>query len=307
MFRAQNSERKYVDQRADVLQALAKRGHRNGHDAQPIVEILSETARRDELVEPAVRRRDDADADADRLLAADALQLAVLQDAEQLRLRRLVQVADLVEEDRPAVGQLEPAAPQRRRAGERPLLVAEQLALDQLGRDGRAVDLDERPGRERTLPMDVRGEQFLARARLADEQHADVRSRHLRGLIDGVPERRARADHPRRLADQLAEALVLALQLGSLERVLGDEQHPVARERLLEKIERAASRRLHRIADGAVPGDHHRRRRVVTLPQRPQQVDAVAVGQTDVEQVQIGAALAPLGMKLRRRLADRDG
>ena len=90
---------------------------------------------RDELVEPPVRGRDHAHADANRLLAADALQLAVLQDAQQLGLRRFVQVADFVEKDRAAVGQLEPAAPQRRRAGERALLVAEQLALDQLGRE----------------------------------------------------------------------------------------------------------------------------------------------------------------------------
>ena len=52
--------------------------------------------------------------DADRLLAADPLELAVLQHAQQLGLRRLVQVADFVEEDGAAVGQLELAAPQRR-------------------------------------------------------------------------------------------------------------------------------------------------------------------------------------------------
>ena len=73
----------------------------------------------------------------DGLLAADALELAVLQDAQQLGLRRLVQVADFVEKDGAAVGQLELAAAQRRRAGERALLVAEQLALDQLGRESR--------------------------------------------------------------------------------------------------------------------------------------------------------------------------
>ena len=53
--------------------------------------------------------------DADRLLAAEPLHLAVLQHAQQLGLRRLVQVADLVEEDAAAVGQLELAAPHRRR------------------------------------------------------------------------------------------------------------------------------------------------------------------------------------------------
>ena len=40
--------------------------------------------------------------------------------------------------------------------------------------------------------------------------------------------------------------------------------------------------------------------------QRSQHVDAVAVGQPDVEQVQVGARPASLGVKLRRRLAHRD-
>ena len=54
------------------------------------------------------------------------------------------QLADLVEEDRAAVGQLEPAGVPGDRAGERPLLVAEQLALDEPRGQGRAVDLDQR-------------------------------------------------------------------------------------------------------------------------------------------------------------------
>ena len=53
-------------------------------------------------------------------------------------------LADLVEQHRAAVGELELADPRRLRAGERALLVAEQLALEQLGRQRRAVDLDER-------------------------------------------------------------------------------------------------------------------------------------------------------------------
>ena len=94
---------------------LAQRRHADRHDAQPIEEILAEPAVGDELVEAAVGRGDDADGDADRLLAADALELAVLQDAKQLGLRRFVQVADFVQKDRAAVGQLELAAPQSRR------------------------------------------------------------------------------------------------------------------------------------------------------------------------------------------------
>ena len=63
--------------------------------------------------------------------AAEPLELALLQHAQQLDLRRQVDVADLVEEQRAALGQLEAALLARLGAGERALLVAEQLRLDQ--------------------------------------------------------------------------------------------------------------------------------------------------------------------------------
>ena len=74
----------------------------------------------------------------------DALELAFLQDPQQLGLQFQRQIADLVEEQRPAVRQLEPALPRRDGAGERAALVAEQLAFDQRRRQRRAVDADQR-------------------------------------------------------------------------------------------------------------------------------------------------------------------
>ena len=55
------------------------------------------------------------------------------------------QLADLIEEDRSPVRQLEAADPPLGGPGERTLLVAEQLGGDQLARNRRAVDGDERP------------------------------------------------------------------------------------------------------------------------------------------------------------------
>ena len=59
-------------------------------------------------------------------------------------------------------------------AGERPLDVAEQLALEQALRQGGAVDLDERPARARAGLVDRRGQELLARAALAPDQHGRV-------------------------------------------------------------------------------------------------------------------------------------
>ena len=92
-----------------------------------------------------MRGGDDAHVAADRHVIADALEHALLQHAQQLHLHRQAHVADLVEEQRAALGDLEAALAGGDRAGEGAFLVAEQLAFEQLGRNGAAVDGDERP------------------------------------------------------------------------------------------------------------------------------------------------------------------
>ena len=73
----------------------------------------------------------DAHVGAQRLVAADAPELARLEHAQQLRLHVEGQLADLVEEQRAAVGVLERALARRDGAGERAALVPEELALDE--------------------------------------------------------------------------------------------------------------------------------------------------------------------------------
>ena len=62
---------------------------------------------------------------------ADGQDLALLQDAQQLDLHGRRHVADLVEEERAAVGDLEQPLLVGQRAGEGALAMAEQLALEQ--------------------------------------------------------------------------------------------------------------------------------------------------------------------------------
>jgi hypothetical protein len=74
-----------------------------------------------------------------RRRSADGLEAAVLEHAEELHLELRAHLADLVEEDGAAVGELEAADPARDRAGEGAALVAEHLALEQLLRNRAAV------------------------------------------------------------------------------------------------------------------------------------------------------------------------
>ena len=127
-------------------------------------------------------------------------------------------------------------------AGERALLVAEQLGLDQARRERRAVERDERPVGARADAMDRAREQLLAGAALADDQHGRIRGR------DAIDHREQLA-HQRRLADHLAEAARaldlaaqpadLARERAVLDRAIDDRADRRAVGVLVEHVERA--------------------------------------------------------------------
>ena len=133
-----------------VVAAIAQRRQEQVHDVEAVVEILAEAARADLVLEDAVRRGDDADVDLLGLAVADAVDDALLQRAEELHLEVQRELADLVEEERALVGDLELARARRDGARERALHVAEELALDEVLGDGAAVDDDERAVRARS-------------------------------------------------------------------------------------------------------------------------------------------------------------
>ena len=65
---------------------------------------------------------------------ADRMDLAALEEAQQLRLDGGIEVADFVEEQRAALGGADDAGKRVDGAGERAAAVAEQLALDEVAR-----------------------------------------------------------------------------------------------------------------------------------------------------------------------------
>ena len=81
-------------------------------------------------------------------------------------------------------------------AGEAALDVAEQLRLEQRFRQAGAVDRRERVRRARAARVDAAGDDFLADAALAGDQHLGVGPRH---AVDFLLQRH----HHRALADQL--------------------------------------------------------------------------------------------------------
>jgi hypothetical protein len=78
-----------------------------------------------------------------------------LERVQQERLLAEVELAQLVEEQRPAVGGAQVAVAGRGGAGERALDVAEQRAHRAVAAQGRAVDLDQRAGELVALALEL--------------------------------------------------------------------------------------------------------------------------------------------------------
>src|SRR5262249_50570017 len=115
----------------DVTQPVAQRGQSDREDVEAVKKVGAEFSFVDQSLERLIGRGHDADFDADALRAAQALEDAGLQNAQEPTLYLQRDFADFVQKDRAAVGQFESPRLGRLRAGESSLLVAEQLALDQ--------------------------------------------------------------------------------------------------------------------------------------------------------------------------------
>src|SRR5436309_2792158 len=81
-----------------VLAEVAQRRHAEREDRKAVIEVAAEATQADLFAEVAIGRRDDARAARAGLRLADALVLAILEHAQQLRLQLEGELADLVEE-----------------------------------------------------------------------------------------------------------------------------------------------------------------------------------------------------------------
>src|SRR5689334_19255614 len=144
-------------------------------DIESVVQIGAEVSRLDLLLEVAIGRRDETRVDRNRLRRADGNHLAVLEDAEQLDLRRRRRLADLVEEEGA-----------RRRGGEETFFVfdsaregsfyvPEELTLQQAFWERAAVDREEGTLHAIGQVVDITRDHFLSRTGFTLNQHRRFR------------------------------------------------------------------------------------------------------------------------------------
>ncbi len=156
---------------------------------------------RDQFFEALVGGGDEAHVGLEGLVAADALEEAGIEGAQDFDLGVGVDLADLIEEKRAAVGLLETARAPLGRPGECSFFVAEEFALEQLRGERGAMDGDEFCLVAVAEVMDGVGDQLLAGAALALDEDGGAGGGD---LFDGVED----LLHHGGIADEVLEAEV---------------------------------------------------------------------------------------------------
>ena len=106
---------------------FSERRHLNRKHIEAIKEVFAEAPIGDSRFQVAIRSRDDTHVDMDRLHSADSLKFSLLQDSQERDLCVGWKFTDLIQEDRPAIGQFKTAKPSLRRSGEGAFFVAKQF------------------------------------------------------------------------------------------------------------------------------------------------------------------------------------
>src|SRR3954465_1475518 len=178
-----NTPNEQLRQRLDFARTLAQRRYLDDERVETVQQVEPEKALlgfRDQVAircgyEPDVYRPDGA--------APDPYDSALLENAEELDLQLGEQLADFVEEERPAIGGLEVARLLTIGAGEGALVVAEELVLGEGGRQRAAIERHERArGPPRRL-VDGPREDLLPDSRLALQQDRDLATRGASDLL----------------------------------------------------------------------------------------------------------------------------
>src|SRR5574342_323945 len=122
--------REVPSEERDVVGAFSQWRQANRKDAQPVVEVGTKTSGLDGLLEISIGPGDQSDIDPDGLVPADPFELTFLENSEQLGLELRQKITDLIQEESPAVRELEPAGATGQRARESAFLMPEELTFD---------------------------------------------------------------------------------------------------------------------------------------------------------------------------------
>src|SRR5215510_3294553 len=281
-----------------VAMTAAQRRHVDGYDAQAVIQIGAELAGTHQFLQGPVGRGDEPHIHGAVAYSTDAADRAILDQLQQLELHGWFDITDLVEEQRAAVGCFHQTNPAILGIGERPSLVAEQFRLEELHRQRRTVDLDERRGFSRAFEMQRARHQLFAGAGLSANQHRRRLSLDEAPLsLDQRANTLAQLLHRRRFADEPGEAATVrlapvevgqrALQLFLAESLVDQDFELAENDRLRQVV---AGSGLHRVDCGlhvSMPANAHYLHPRIAPAKLVQDLEPVQIGQIEVEQDEI--------------------
>src|SRR5216683_3265234 len=128
-----------LQQDRDFFPALAQRRNGQSERVQTVVQIFAQTLIGESFRNIDVGGGQDADVHLDHRAAAEAGELLVLQNVQQLGLQRRGHLADLVEQDSALVANLKFAGLGMIGAGESSSFVSEQFTFEQVCRNRGAI------------------------------------------------------------------------------------------------------------------------------------------------------------------------
>ncbi|OPZ01793.1 MAG: hypothetical protein BWZ09_02644 [Alphaproteobacteria bacterium ADurb.BinA305] len=198
-----------LGEQRNIHRSFAQRRHVQRYGRQAVVEILAEAPLTDLGLEIAVGRRNHTHVDRHRSRATERAELPFLQHAQQFHLEGRRGLADLVEEDRAAIGLLEAPGAVLVGTGEGAALVAEQFGLEQLVGQRTAVLDDEGLVGPPAAVVDGARHHLLAGSRFAADQYRQVEGCHLPDQGADSIERAARCPDQAVEAELALDALVL--------------------------------------------------------------------------------------------------
>ncbi len=151
----------------------------NRKNVQSIEQIGAQHTSSHRGLEIAVRRGNHSDVHPNRMSPTDALELALLQHAQERNLCFREQLSDFIQEDGPAFGQFEPPHSSLHRAGECTLFMAEELRGDQGGWNSGAVHAHKHTRCSVRTLVDGPRDQLLPGAGFASNEDSRIRGSNL--------------------------------------------------------------------------------------------------------------------------------
>ena len=132
--------------------------------------------------------------------------MAFLEHAQQLHLDAWRDIADFIKKNGPLVGQFEFPRLAGSGPGKRAFFVSKQFTFQQVFRDRRAIDLDERTGSAARVLVNGPGDQVFAHTALAAQQDGGVGGCH-------PAHRRQYLLHPSALGHNVPKLVTLSQRL----------------------------------------------------------------------------------------------